>query len=462
LRRLVVTEHSRIERQAGATGSAGPDATWLDGRLYDRLRASDRLNVEEGDRVFEWADGYARTTQWVGVVQVPGVQVEILPKVDTVALGAKPGVEEAHFEARRNLLYMLSVSGDVPMRSRDVARLMTRQAPLSETLSGIFADRLRRELLRGPERAYQEQEANLRCFKGKLLVSHQALRNAAHRERFYCRYDEFSDDTVLNRIFRASCGLLLQVTRTPATQDALRQCLLLLEGVADAEVQESDFGHVVLNRQNERFEDVLRFCRLLWSGRTPSVEAGRTRTFSLLFDMNKVFERFVVAFLRRYVAPRLAGVEFLPQAEHHKRHLMESGGAGVLRLEPDVLVHGPEGRLVMDTKWKLLAPGKGGRGGVAEADLYQLYAYMRRYGCTRSVLLYPFTEGLEPRDFDVLNSSGEVSGERVAVRMVHLHRDLHEERERRALVEELEAIVREGLQLPAASATLDVTAGSAA
>ncbi len=461
MKRLVVNEHTRIERGSGL--AAGSQVrVCLDGHHYDRLRAFDRENRDDRDRVFDWSDGYARTTQWVGVVQVPGVQIEILPKIDALAgTEANPDTEEAQYETRRNLLYMLSVSGDVPVRSRDVARLAIRQAPLSETLSALFADRLRQELLRGSERAYQEHEGNLRSFKGKLLVARQALHNAAHRERFYCRFDEFSDDTIMNRIFRAACRALLEVTRTPATQDVLRQCMLLLDGVADAGIQEADFGRIAITRQNERFEDVLRFCRLLLAGRTPTVQGGGTKTFSLLFDMNKVFERFVAAFLRRYVTPRFMDVEVLPHAGHHKRHLMESEGQGVLRLEPDMLVEGPGGRrLVMDTKWKLLSRARRGRGGVAESDLYQLYAYTRRYGCARSVLLYPYTQGLEPRNFDVLDAEGE-RRERVVVRHVRLHRNLQQQAERMALADELEAIVREGLGL-ADRTENSLSAGSAA
>lgn len=443
MRRLVVSEHARIERGYGAWQEQA-DHAYLDAHLYDRLRAFDRATRDAKERVFDWSDGFARTTQWVGVVQVPGAQVEILPKIDTLA-EARPGqeAEDARYEARRNLLYMLSVGGDVPVRSRDVARLAVRKAPLSETLAAIFASRLQRELLRGPERAYQQLEDNLRSFKGKLLVARQAVHNAGHRERFFCRYDEYSDDTLMNRIFRASCRFLLEVTRTPGTQDVLRQCLLLLDGVTDAAIQDADFGRVQLNRQNERFEDVLRFSRLLLCGRTPTVQAGGTRTFSLLFDMNKVFERFVVAFLQRYVAPRLDDTVVVPHAGRHKRHLMESDGVGVLRLEPDVLVRGPGNQqLVMDTKWKLLRPSARGRGGVKESDLYQLYAYARRYGCDRSVLLYPFTAGLEPRDFDVLDAGGQ-RRERIAVRHVHLHRNLQLDAERTALADELEAILRE-------------------
>jgi 5-methylcytosine-specific restriction enzyme subunit McrC len=448
LKHLVVTEHTWIERRVGVAPTSDADHACLEAHLYDRIRAFDRVDRDEQDRIFEWSDGYCRSTQWVGVIQVPGVQIEILPKIDAlVDPSDASSAEEARVGSRRNLLYMLSVSGDVPVRNRDVARLAQRRAPLSETLAAIFADRLRRELLLGPERAYREHEGNLRSFKGKLSIARQTLHNAAHRERFYCRFDEFTDDTLMNRIFKAACRALLMITSTPATQDALRQCLLLLDGVSDVEVRDADFTLITISRQNQRFEDVLRFCRLILAGRSPTIEAGGARSFSLLFDMNAVFERFVAALLCRYVAPRIEGLLVHPQAVRHQRNLMECEGKGILRLKPDLLVDLAERRLVLDTKWKLLAPTKRGRGGVADADLYQLYAYGRRYASPQSVLLYPHVPGLEARDFEVLDAAGTPSGERISIRHVRLHRNLYAEGEREKLVSELEEIVHAGLNL---------------
>ncbi|MEO7328107.1 MAG: McrC family protein [Minicystis sp.] len=450
MKRLVVGEHSRIARtaQAGAPPAGGGAA--LDGHLYDRLRRFDCEGRPSADRVFDWRDGHTRTAQWVGVVQVPGVQVEILPKVD-----ASEGAADWGTPARANLLYMLSVSGDIPVRSREVARLVTRKAPLSETLAKIFAERLQEELLRGPERGYQQREENLRSFKGKLLISAQSRSNAAHRERFFCRFEEFSDDTAMNRIFRAACRALLVLTQAPATQDVLRRCLLLLDGASDVEVQDADFNAIAINRQNQRFEEVLRFCRLILGGRTPTIQAGGTRSFSLLFDMNKVFERFVAALLCRYVAPRIEGIHIHPQAVKHRRHLMECEGSGVLGLEPDILIEGHGRHLVIDTKWKVLSAVKRGRGGVADSDLYQLYAYTRRYESQRSILLYPDLPGLEARNFDVLDGKGERSGEQIAIRQLRLHRDLTTREEHEKIVGELEALVREGLGLGPAVAEAD-------
>ena len=431
MRRLVVREHTKVF--PWDEEGKPPPPSHIERRLYKRLKRFDQHGRKEADRVFSWGDDSARTTQWVGVIQMPGLQIEVLPKVD----------EADDDQVRRNLLYMLAVAGQVPVRDRDIARLASRKAPLSETLVALFADRLRRELLRGPERAYMYREENLRRFKGKLLIAQQTLRNAAHRERFFCRFDEFSEDTLMNRIFRAACRVLLDSTHTPSTQDKLRYCLLLLDGVEDVFVQDELFDQITITRQNERFADVLRFCRLILQERSPTVQSGSEHNFSLLFDMNRVFEDFVAAFLKKQVIPHLDGYRLYPQAKSKWRHLMESEDkSGVLRLEPDLLIEadGDDRRFVLDTKWKQLSD-KGARGGVGRDDLYQLYAYTKRYACKRSVLLYPDV-GTECRDFKILPTA---TGEQIGVRFINLRGDLHKRSDRDALACELTHIVKEGI-----------------
>ena len=47
-------------------------------------------------------------------------------------------------------------------------------------------------------------------------------------------------------------------------------------------------------------------------------------------------------------------------------------------------------RFILDAKWKRLDP-RARNHGVSQADAYQLFAYGRRYGCRRVVLVYPRT-----------------------------------------------------------------------
>jgi 5-methylcytosine-specific restriction enzyme subunit McrC len=446
MKRITIPEHGQIVLWRPKTSP--PEATeriaYLEERLYRCLERHEKDLKRNGKPVFTWYSDSIKANQWVGVVQVPGLQVEILPKVDNISQDEIGDATDQWGESRRNLLYMLAVAGDVPVRSRDISRLATRRAPLNETLSALFANALKGELLRGCERSYLSHEQNLRTFKGRLLVGQQLLKNAAHRERFYCRFDQFSEDTVMNRIFKAACRFLLDVTRLPGTQDALRHCLLLFDEVRNVEVTDALFDNVTFNRQNERFENLFHFCRLIIGDRSPTVSSGKERSFSLLFDMNKVFERFIAAFIHDRVMPNIPGCRLYPQARRNRRPLFQNEeNRGVLLLEPDILIKQKKAseNLIIDTKWK--------SGRVSSGDLYQLYAYTQRYCCGQSVLLYPRVSGSKEQDLDILDDKNEQGGRRVSIRLVNINRDLYKVNERKLLASELELLVRAGIGIAA-------------
>jgi 5-methylcytosine-specific restriction enzyme subunit McrC len=91
------------------------------------------------------------------------------------------------------------------------------------------------------------------------------------------------------------------------------------------------------------------------------------------------------------------------------------------QLKPDIVVQGPSGVVVLDTKWKLLSPSSDY--GISQADMYQAYAYGKKYGSGMVYLLYPWTPSLsgvrQPITFD--------SGDGVEIRIVCLDLSLGKE-----------------------------------
>ena len=176
-------------------------------------------------------------------------------------------------------------------------------------------------------------------------------------------------------------------------------------------------------------------------------------SFSLLFNMNTVFEKFIAEFLRRWVAPEI-GCRVLAQSKGRPEWLMKprDGGKGGVLLRPDVLVEGSDTlsalgqerndtALVLDTKWKKL----GDRNRPSNADLYQLYAYRQRFGAAKSILLYPRVATSRCRDFEIINSGGQRTGNLIGVRFVNLDRELGTNPARQELIDELTGIVASGL-----------------
>jgi 5-methylcytosine-specific restriction enzyme subunit McrC len=68
--------------------------------------------------------------------------------------------------------------------------------------------------------------------------------------------------------------------------------------------------------------------------------------------------------------------------------------------KPDIIVRrgadgGKAAVAIIDTKWKRMSTAiEDGKHGMSQADVYQMMAYGRLYGCPELVLLYPHHAGL--------------------------------------------------------------------
>ena len=410
---LSVTEFERIPRKR------------LGSDLCTRLQQFDeRFARSSGTTVFDWSRiAYVRARNWVGVVQVPGLQIEILPKTDS---------DEG--QARKNLLFMMSVCRRLPIRERDIASLLLEKRPILEALIAVFSGRLLNELRRGLDQKYVRREENMGFVRGKIVLPVHLRRNLAHSERVYIAYDEFLADTPINHILKRACRVLLRQARSTATQRELREAILVMANVADRHIVREDFLDLGLNRQNERFRDLLDFCRLVLFDGTPAPRRGETPTFSLLVSMNELFEEFVARLIRRHANE--LGFERSSvhvQAKRMRRHLLrDEQGRGRYKLKPDVLIADTNNRTtrILDTKWKTLDGDRSNK--PAEADVYQLHAYARRYECPENVLLFPRSAGAQRQ---VFNLEGSKLGVRLRVEFLDITRDLADDRT--GLLEEL-------------------------
>ena len=412
---MTVTEYQRIERD-----DLGP-------HLVRRLqRFDERCARSGGGNVFDWSrQGFIRTLNHVGVVQVPGLNIEILPKID------RPDSEtlnkrERQQRAQENLLHMLALTRNLPFRDRDLASQRLRRLPLLEVLIVQFATRLLSELRRGVHHRYRYREDNLRVVRGKLLTTQHVRANAYRQDRIYVGFDEFSSDNGLNRILKGACRRLITVCRSARAGQLLSETLLELSDVEDREIERHDFDSVHIDRSCDRFGPMLEFARLVLLGNTPSPAAGGSDTFSLIFPMDTLFEEYIGRFIQRYAHE--LGVSrdrvHLQAAGKRRWLLRDIADRGRFRLKPDILIRGPGGSVatIIDTKWKsLLSDDEDARNGVGQADIYQMYAYAHRYRSPHNVLLFPKIPGATAKLFRV---DGDDDNRIIRIAFVDLGRDL--------------------------------------
>lgn len=350
---------------------------WAAERL-GRAAAASKL----GEQALELHLHGLRAKHVVGVIAAEGCSLEILPKIDFEQDG------QDATRVREQLVHMLAVAFDLDVASGAAAPLGTQRENLLEILIGLFARKLVDAVRQGMPRRYVRQEDDLPTLRGRLYVRRQFTTLAASPQRLACRFDEMSPDIALNQIMKAAVAKLTKLSRSTVNQRILRELGAVYVDVSAVRPRDLRWGDVVIDRTSERWRELLRLAQLLLGERFQTTSSGGSDGFSLLFDMNALFEGYVARMLARV----LAGTSLKVVRQGGRLFcLRDEAGRSRFQTVPDILVkRGAETVMVIDTKWKRISDQVDNeKQGVAQSDVYQMMAYGRLYRCSDLMLLYP-------------------------------------------------------------------------
>lgn len=327
---------------------------------------------------------FIQAQNYVGLIQTKdGTTIEILPKIQNLD-------EE---KSKEILIKMLKTLKKSPFKNFNMAHLKSSKMPLLEIFITMFLEELSQLIQRGIKSDYISKEENLKFLKGKLLIGQQIKHNTVHRERFFVEYQEFLSDRVENRLIKTTLEYLYKKSSSNRNQQRIREFLFVFDEISPCKDINIGFSKVKLNRQMKDYEQVLLWCKTFLLENSFSPYKGNDVAFALLFDMNLLFESYVGAYLKK------KGLHVRLQDKSH--HLAYENGNGRFRLKPDIVINKDvDDVIIADTKWKILSEEKT-YSGVAQADMYQLYAYGTKYEkCKKMYLIYPVDNDVKESNYD--------------------------------------------------------------
>lgn len=405
------------------------------------LTCLERLNKMTGTEILrpvvKQGQLHLQAKQYVGVVRLGKRTIQILPKFH-----CSKNREQNQQEASSNLLLMLDYAGYLGIREVKLAGLQ-RSQNWFEVLIYLFTSHLKNQWHRGAYFNYQPINAVLPILKGKWQIATQ-LKRPEQKHQFAVTYDEFTADNPLNRIFRYVVEGLCQLTRDGGNRQRLTELRGLMDEVKLLPVVTADMArNIQLTRLNKQYQPLLNLAQLFLERLSLKLSASDITTFSFVFDMNQLFERFIVGFIQRHhseILPiSLDSCEILPQGGQASKYLAYYKGQQVFRLKPDLVFknndHFP---VVMDIKYKHLDEGDR-KLGIAQSDFYQMYAYANRYNCPQVILVYPQTPKLSASKracFEI-----EATHQKIWAVTVNLLKNLSEPEARQTLKAELKEIL---------------------
>jgi 5-methylcytosine-specific restriction enzyme subunit McrC len=336
-----------------------------------------------------------KTKNYVGVIETAkGLTLEILPKIFFDY--SDEDYNDELLNTKKVFLKMLSKLKNSPFLNINSAHLkVSPNFPLLEIFIENYVNEVKKIIRTGLKSQYVDNQENLNFLKGKIVNSLNIKHNHSNKSRFYCSFDEFSNNMVYNQLIKSTLLKLNRVSKSHYNRTNILQLLYHFDLVDESTNFESDLRKVSNNnRLFINYSQAILWSEVFLMNKSFTNFSGKSKNIAILFPMERIFEDYIGYLIKTYVE----GHEIKTQdrsyylVSNHKNNKK-------FGLRPDIVITNKytQEQLIFDTKWKLIDEAKENKNyNISQADMYQLYAYGKKYdlnnefsSAPKLILLYP-------------------------------------------------------------------------
>ncbi|MDX1472319.1 MAG: restriction endonuclease, partial [Flavobacteriaceae bacterium] len=225
---------------------------------------------------------------------------------------------------------------------------------------------------------YYKQTGNVKALKGKLEFSGHIQKNLIHKERFYTTHQVYEKDHLIHQILSFALEIIEHFSKGTYLYSKCKSVQLDFPEVSKCYIDISTFSRLKNNRKSAPYKTALQIAKFIILQYAPNVSSGDEKMLALLFDMNSLWEEYVLARLKNE-AKNHPNLDVYGQ----KSKKFWQG----ITIRPDIVVKLNEDIFIIDTKWKNIRNSK-----PSTQDLRQMYVYNDYWKSFKAVLLYPTDE----------------------------------------------------------------------
>lgn len=318
---------------------------------------------------------------YVGVIQIGGTTIEILPKADK-----NSATEEDKAIWHSVLLKMLGYCKKIKVDAVSEASLRKKYNSLLDLYFELFLSEVNQLLQHGLIKKYNKNSGNVNALKGQINFGKNIQQNLIRQERFYTNHQIYDYDHVINQILFKALQVLKTITSNSYLIDAVNRILTNFPEVDSIQINKTHFDKLTTNRKTVSYNEALKIAKMILLNYSPDLKGGDENMLALLFDMNKLWEEYIYRMLLKVDDPSIK-VSFQNRDKFWENKI----------IKPDIVLTKKERvndevirkEYIIDTKWKIIDPSEPG-----DNDLKQMFAYNMYWNAEKSMLLYPSSKVL--------------------------------------------------------------------
>ena len=336
----------------------------------------------------------------------------------------------------RNIYYMLSYAFQV-LNEQGYKNIETEQFDnVAELCAAILSKGVSMQLKRGLGREYIENTEPLSSLRGRIEISESIKTRSMLKRQLVCSYDDFSENSYMNRIIKTTMELLLHADIAKARKKELRKLLVFFGNVDLLDVHTINWK-IQYNRNNQTYRMLISICYLVVKGLLQTNTDGTTRLMDFLDEqrMNRLYEKFILEYYAKECPQVKATASQIPWA------LDDGIGIMLPVMQSDIMLTRGSEVLIIDAKYYThTTQTQYDVHTLHSGNLYQIFTYVKNKDTefgdkphkVSGMLLYAATdEAIQP------DNSYQMSGNKISVKTLDLNRDFSE------IAAQLNAIVAE-------------------
>ena len=273
----------------------------------------------------------------------------------------------------RNLFHMLAYAFSA-LREQGYRAVATEDFENAAELCAAILERgVSLQLKRGLGQEYVNRTEARSSLRGKIEVTESVKSQAIRRPQLVCSYDEFSVDTTMNRVIKATVGLLLRSDISKARKKSLKKLMVFFADVREIDLHTVDWN-MRFERNNRTYRMLMAVCWLVVKGLLQTQSDGSVRMMDFFDEqrMSRLYEKFILEYYRRE-HPRLR--VSAPQIDWV---LDDNFSRGLPKMRSDVTLRARGRVLIIDAKYHTSTMQTYyEKKTVKSANLYQIFAYVK-------------------------------------------------------------------------------------
>ncbi|WP_443939459.1 McrC family protein [Pedobacter sp. MW01-1-1] len=345
----------------------------FDERHFDALV---KLNDLHRGQYFEVMHRGIRFTSYVGVLQVNNLLIEVLPKIEGYTVEAN--------RWRDVLIEMLRLTRGLQVNKVGHAEVSKQSIHLLDIYFDWFIKEVEHLIRNGLIKQYYKDTKNVDALKGKIEFAGQIRNNLIHKERFFTTHQVYGKDHLIHQILAQALNIVTKLSEGTYRFTKCQSIGLNFPEVTNINAGEATFDRLSFNRKNAPYKIALDIARLIILKYSPNVKSGSEHMLALLFDMNDLWEQYILIKLQR------GSKDWVVKGQDGKRFWETK------TMRPDIVLHHRETNevCIIDTKWKNYRYDN-----LSVQDLRQIYVYNDFWGAKTGMLLLP-NPVVEPKMID--------------------------------------------------------------